>query len=237
MACAAWCTGCSGLDARAARRLIRGAHQRGLGSLERRENHEGDRVAQAARARAARARGGRCAGDRSGRLDRAARPAPPGAGGRAPSRPKWRNGRRRALRSISPWSFAPTLWCGLAEHHMAFGATITLDFATFHSVIRCVCASILRHGFRRLTLLNGHGGNIKALDVIAGELKHELGARVVSATYWTVSSVAGRVPRDSRRAGRRRPCLRGGDLDDAGARAGPRRARRDAPRWTAAGAT
>ena len=86
---------------------------------------------------------------------------------------------------------APTLWCGLAEHHMAFGATITLDFATFHALIRCVCASILRHGFRRIALLNGHGGNIKALDVIAGELQHELGARVVSATYWTVARVAG----------------------------------------------
>jgi creatinine amidohydrolase len=73
---------------------------------------------------------------------------------------------------------------------MAFGATITLDFATFHALIRCVCESILRHGFRRLALLNGHGGNIKALDVIAGELKRELGARIVSATYWTVSDVA-----------------------------------------------
>ena len=85
---------------------------------------------------------------------------------------------------------APTVWCGLAEHHMAFGATITLDFATFHAVIRCVCESMRRHGFRRLALLNGHGGNIKALDVIAGELKRELGVRVVSATYWTVDSVA-----------------------------------------------
>ena len=89
-----------------------------------------------------------------------------------------------------PVVVAPTLWCGLAEHHMAFGATITLDFATFHALIRCVCDSILRHGFRRLALLNGHGGNIKALDVIAGELQRELGARVVSATYWTVSGVA-----------------------------------------------
>ena len=85
---------------------------------------------------------------------------------------------------------APTVWCGLAEHHMAFGATITLDFATFHALIRCVCESIQRHGFRRLALLNGHGGNIKALDVIAGELKRELDIAVVSATYWTVASVA-----------------------------------------------
>ena len=100
---------------------------------------------------------------------------------------------KRAARRIARHQsvvVAPTVWCGLAEHHMAFGATITLDFATFHALIRGVCGSILRHGFRRLALLNGHGGNIKALDVIAGELRHELGARVVSATYWTVSSVA-----------------------------------------------
>ena len=99
----------------------------------------------------------------------------------------------RAAARISehrPVVVAPTVWCGLAEHHMAFGATITLDFATFHALIRCVCASLERHGFRRLVLLNGHGGNIKALDVIAGELKRELGIRVVSATYWTVESVA-----------------------------------------------
>ena len=100
---------------------------------------------------------------------------------------------RRAAARISEHGsvvVAPTLWCGLAEHHMAFGATITLDFATFHALIRCVCDSILRHGFRRLVLLNGHGGNIKALDVIAGELQRELGVRVLSATYWTVSDVA-----------------------------------------------
>lgn len=99
---------------------------------------------------------------------------------------------RRAAERISrhqPVVVAPTLWCGLAEHHMAFGATITLDFPTFHAVIRCVCDSLLRHGFHRLVLLNGHGGNIKALDVIAAELRRELHATVVTATYWTVARV------------------------------------------------
>ena len=89
-----------------------------------------------------------------------------------------------------PVVVAPTIWCGLAEHHMPFGATITLDFTTFHALIRCVCDSILRHGFRRIVLLNGHGGNIKALDVIVGELRRELGVSIVSASYWTVTRVA-----------------------------------------------
>jgi len=84
----------------------------------------------------------------------------------------------------------PTLWCGLAAHHMSFGATLTLDFPTFHAVLRCLCRSAAEHGFRRLVLLNGHGGNIQALDVIAGELKIELGLNVVTASYWTVTKVA-----------------------------------------------
>jgi creatinine amidohydrolase len=90
------------------------------------------------------------------------------------------------LAAHAPVVVAPTLWMGLAEHHMAFGATITLDFATFHSLLRCVCRSILRDGFRRILILNGHGGNIAALTVLAGELATELEAPVATATYWTL---------------------------------------------------
>jgi creatinine amidohydrolase len=85
---------------------------------------------------------------------------------------------------------APTLWMGLAEHHMAFGATITLDFPTFHALLRCVCRSILRHGFRRILILNGHGGNIAALTAIVGELSTELNAPIATATYWTLPEAA-----------------------------------------------
>jgi creatinine amidohydrolase len=94
------------------------------------------------------------------------------------------------LARSGPVVVAPTLWMGLAEHHMAFGATITLDFATFHALLRGVCRSILRHGFRRILILNGHGGNIAALTVIAGELSTELGAPVATATYWTLADAA-----------------------------------------------
>lgn len=89
-----------------------------------------------------------------------------------------------------PAVVTPTVWAGLAEHHMSFGGTITLDFPTFHAVLRCVCSSILRHGFRRLLLLNGHGGNVAAMTVIVGELKRELEADIATATYWTLPKAA-----------------------------------------------
>lgn len=99
----------------------------------------------------------------------------------------------RAARLVAerePVVVAPTVWAGLAEHHMAYGGTITLDFPTFQALLRCVCESIRRHGFRRILLLNGHGGNVAALNVVVGELKRTLDAPVATATYWTLPKAA-----------------------------------------------
>src|SRR5918996_435005 len=93
--------------------------------------------------------------------------------------------RRAALRASGrhPVVVAPTVWSGLSEHHMPFGGTFTLDFATFRSLIECLCRSLLRHGFRRVLLLNGHGGNVAALRVVVDELRG-LEMRLATATYW-----------------------------------------------------
>ena len=101
--------------------------------------------------------------------------------------------RRAALKvqTHQPILVTPTVWCGLAEHHMDFCGTLTLDFETFHALLGNLCRSIRHHGFRRIFLLNGHGGNIAALNVICSELIRELeGLRVVSGTYWTLPEVA-----------------------------------------------
>lgn len=94
--------------------------------------------------------------------------------------------RRAALRLAPrmPVVVAPTVWMGLAEHHMDFGGTFTLDFAAYNAVLRCLCTSVDRHGFPRIFILNGHGGNVSALGVIAGELAHTLNAKVATVTYW-----------------------------------------------------
>lgn len=90
---------------------------------------------------------------------------------------------------------APTVWCGLAEHHMAFGGTISLDFDTFRALLRCICASIARHGFRRIAVVNGHGGNVTALNVITGELARELDVPLTTLTYWLLAGAAERFSR------------------------------------------
>jgi creatinine amidohydrolase len=84
----------------------------------------------------------------------------------------------------------PVLWTGLSEHHMSFGGTITLDVATFAAVIEGVCRSVLRHGFKRIILLNAHGGNENALRTITDELTPKLGLPIVQFTYWYAAAVA-----------------------------------------------
>jgi creatinine amidohydrolase len=89
-----------------------------------------------------------------------------------------------------PVVVTPTVWSGLAEHHMRLGATISLDYAAFHAVLRGICKSLVRHGFRRILLLNGHGGNIAALTVIVNELAVELDAPIATTTYWLLAQPA-----------------------------------------------
>jgi hypothetical protein len=47
------------------------------------------------------------------------------------------------LADDTPAVVAPTVWCGLADHHTAFGGTFTLSLATYHALLRDLCRSIL----------------------------------------------------------------------------------------------
>ena len=77
----------------------------------------------------------------------------------------------------------PVLWTGLSEHHMSFGGTITLDNAAFAAVVEGVVRSVQRHGFRRIVLLNAHGGNENALRTITDDLTPKLRLPIVQFTY------------------------------------------------------
>lgn len=100
--------------------------------------------------------------------------------------------RRAAVRAAKhvPVVVAPTVWSGLAEHHMSLGGTLSLDLNTFHALLRCLVRSILRAGFRRIFLLNGHGGNIAALTAIVSDFAIEFDAPVATGSYWLLASDA-----------------------------------------------
>src|SRR6185312_14472525 len=83
---------------------------------------------------------------------------------------------------------APTLWCGMAEHHMAFGGTFTFDIPTYQAVLSAFLNSIKRHGFRRVFIVNGHGGNIAALNAFLPDFARDTGLKIIAATYFDVAA-------------------------------------------------
>ncbi len=90
----------------------------------------------------------------------------------------------RASAQQVPTITLPVVWHGLSEHHMVFGGTITLDPGTFHQVLRGIVGSVVRHGFKKILIVNGHGGNHLACQMSAQELHLEFGVPVVALTYW-----------------------------------------------------
>ena len=97
-----------------------------------------------------------------------------------------RAGAELAVKDV-PVVVAPTLWCGMAEHHMAFGGTFTFDIPTYQAVLRAFLKSIERHGFKRVFIVNGHGGNIAALNAFLPDLARELALTLYAATYFDMS--------------------------------------------------
>lgn len=79
---------------------------------------------------------------------------------------------------------APTVWMGLAEHHVAFGGTFSLSLTTYHALLRELCRSILRARFKKILIVNGHGGNIAALAAMTTDLAQELSAPIATTTLY-----------------------------------------------------
>lgn len=106
----------------------------------------------------------------------------------------------RAARIIAerePVVVAPVIPYGMSEHHVSLGGTLTLDFRTMQAVLECLCDSAIRQGFRRLFILNGHGGNIAALETIVTDLTIRHRLPIACGTYWQMApeAIAARMDR------------------------------------------
>ena len=66
-----------------------------------------------------------------------------------------------AADSISVAVF-PVLAYGLTPYFMAYPGTITLSESTYFSLLADILNSLVQHGFKRIVIVNGHGGNLPA---------------------------------------------------------------------------
>jgi creatinine amidohydrolase len=86
----------------------------------------------------------------------------------------------------------PPITVGYSEHYAHFPLTLTLRGETMVEVLKDIVRSTIKHGIRRIFILNGHDGNIAPIDLATRAVKTEFPeARLVSLDAWWVS--AGRL--------------------------------------------
>jgi creatinine amidohydrolase len=84
---------------------------------------------------------------------------------------------------------APPLNFGSSPYFLAYPGTFSLRVSTLLAVVEDLLRSAYRHCFRRILVLNGHGGN-DAARVHLYELADQLpGLRLAWYAWWTASSV------------------------------------------------
>lgn len=94
---------------------------------------------------------------------------------------------RAARRGLSV-VVAPTLRIGSSEHHLPFGGTISIPTETYYRVLRAGIGSLVRDGFQRVLVINGHGGNHELIQLAARDLALELPAVHLGAgSWWTIA--------------------------------------------------
>jgi creatinine amidohydrolase len=85
---------------------------------------------------------------------------------------------------------APPVNYGMSLHHLGFPGSLSLRPNTLSSVIMDLLESAYEHGFRRILILNGHGGNIPSIQVALAEVLHELnGLQVRLGSWWQEPAV------------------------------------------------
>jgi creatinine amidohydrolase len=110
-----------------------------------------------------------------------------------------------------PALFLPTQQVGKSNEHIRFPGTLTLSAQTLISVWMELGASVARAGFKKLVLLNSHGGQVSVMDIVARDLRtaHDL---IVYHTSWynlpLGEAVMGQFPPEEHRFG-----IHAGDIE------------------------
>jgi creatinine amidohydrolase len=93
--------------------------------------------------------------------------------------------------------FAPLMWLGNSHHHLDFPGTLSASPRVYLDTLIDLAENLIKHEFRRIVLLNGHGGNIVPAQQALFELRQKYRERddllLVSATYWTLGSRTGPI--------------------------------------------
>ncbi len=83
----------------------------------------------------------------------------------------------------------PTLWLGASSHHLPFGATLSVEVDVHVTLLSELLTPLLNDGYRRILILNGHGGNIDTLQMALRRLQPRYrNCLLTGASYWDLAA-------------------------------------------------
>jgi creatinine amidohydrolase len=83
----------------------------------------------------------------------------------------------------------PLQWLGASEHHLGMAGTLTAVAETHLKIISEPLRCLLKAGFKRVLIINGHGGNTDGFHLALRQLAVEFPTALLSgASYWDFAS-------------------------------------------------
>ena len=110
-----------------------------------------------------------------------------------------------------PVLFLPPQQLGLSTEHRSYPGTLTLSPSTLIALWTELGQCVARAGIQKLLLLNGHGGQVSVMDIVARELRQRCGLLVYSASWFSLplpEAVAGQFSAEEHRFG-----IHGGEIE------------------------
>ncbi|HXF63795.1 MAG TPA: creatininase family protein [Caldilineaceae bacterium] len=86
----------------------------------------------------------------------------------------------------------PVLTFGNSHHHRPFAGVLSLASDTYMAAVRDVLEGLVLSGFKKLVVLNGHGGNTDSNAVVGLDFVNRLGhpVAIATASYWDIARPA-----------------------------------------------
>jgi creatinine amidohydrolase len=81
----------------------------------------------------------------------------------------------------------PVVSYGISAHHFPFPGVLSVSPETFIATLRDLGDSLARSGFRRVFVLNAHGGNDEAVRLAARAIGQDHRILCGAASYWTLA--------------------------------------------------
>jgi creatinine amidohydrolase len=83
----------------------------------------------------------------------------------------------------------PVLPYGITPYFRAFPGTITLRLKTYVSILRDILDAMAEQGFKRILIVNGHGGNTPAQGFTGEWMADHPGVRIKFHNWWNAPKV------------------------------------------------